>query len=194
VTRQLRVSAGGISLVSARASSEHGRVLTPTYCACAAVTAQPKRKRTCRHQDGLFWMLRCGRYGVVGLDLHQLGRISLRDFIAGRADASQERATERPDNCEPTVIPGNSSAPMTTIEDLIAEYETPEQTAYAARWTAEFNAKPCKYDSVRECYVHGYLPRRPCGHVCCGVPCQKCNRPLTGRQRTRMRWRRQGRR
>ncbi len=80
-----------------------------------------------------------------------------------------------------------------TIEDILAEYETPEQVAYNAQRTAEYNAKPCRY-SARECYVHGYRICRPCGHVCYDVPCSKCNRPLTGRQRTRVRWRRKGRR
>jgi len=82
----------------------------------------------------------------------------------------------------------------TTIEDLLAELNTPEALISMERSRAEFNAKPCRYDSVRECWEHGYLPRRPCGHVCYGVPCSRCNRPITGRQRTRMRWRRQGRR
>jgi hypothetical protein len=90
---------------------------------------------------------------------------------------------------------------MSTTEDLLADLlaeETPEMRAHHARQMAEYNVMPCRYDSVRECYVHGYLPRRPCGHTCYGAfykkPCPQCNRPLTGRRRTRKRWRRQGRR
>lgn len=86
----------------------------------------------------------------------------------------------------------------TSINDLLAEWDTPEERALMAKSNAEFNAKPCRYDSVRECWEHGYFPRRPCGHSCYGAfykeRCPQCNRPLTGRQRTRKRWRRQGRR
>lgn len=83
---------------------------------------------------------------------------------------------------------------MPTINELLAEYDSPEERARQAEAWAAFIAKPCRYDRVRECYVHGYLPRRPCGHVCMGIPCATCARPPTGRQRTRARWRRQGRR
>ena len=86
------------------------------------------------------------------------------------------------------------------MDDLLAEFiqnETPETRVRDAKRHAEYNARPCKYDSVRECYVHGYLPRRPCGHSCYGAfykeQCPQC-KPMTGRQRTRKRWRRQGRR
>lgn len=84
-----------------------------------------------------------------------------------------------------------------TINELLAEWDTPEQRALQEKSIAEYNAKPCKYGKWdRECWVHGYFPRRKCGHDnrCCDVPCVQCSRPLTGRQRTRARWRRQGRR
>lgn len=88
-----------------------------------------------------------------------------------------------------------------SINELLAEFakdETPETRARDAERHAEYNARACRYDSTHECYVHGYLPLRPCGHSCYGAffkeRCPQCNRPPTGRQRTRKRWRRQGRR
>lgn len=89
-----------------------------------------------------------------------------------------------------------------SINELFAEFakdETPETRARDAERHAEYNALACRYDSTHECYVHGYLPLRPCGHSCYGAffeeRCPRCNRlPATGRQRTRKRWRRQGRR
>lgn len=50
-----------------------------------------------------------------------------------------------------------------------AKDETPETRARDAERAAEYNARACSYDSTRECYVHGYLPRRPCGHSCYGA-------------------------
>jgi hypothetical protein len=76
---------------------------------------------------------------------------------------------------------------------MLAEWDTPEERERQAQYRVQYNAKPCRYDSVRECYVHGYYPRRPCGHTCFDVPCARCNRPLTGRQRTRRLWRKRGR-
>jgi hypothetical protein len=64
---------------------------------------------------------------------------------------------------------------MQTIEELLAEWDTPEERERMARSHAEYNAKPCKYDSVGECYVHGYFPPRPCGHTCFDVPCVTCS-------------------
>ena len=85
-----------------------------------------------------------------------------------------------------------------SINELLVEFakgETPETRARDAERAAEYNARACSYDSTRECYVHGYLPRRPCGHSCYGAfykeQCLQC-KLLTGRQRKR--WRRQGRR
>lgn len=83
---------------------------------------------------------------------------------------------------------------MTTIDELLAIEETSEECAHREKWTAEYEAKPCKYDSTGECWTHGFLPRRPCGHVCYGIKCRRCSKPLTGRQRTRRRWARTGRR
>ena len=67
-----------------------------------------------------------------------------------------------------------------TINEMLAEWDaedTPERRAEQARQIAEYNAKPCKYDSVNECYVHGYYPPRPCGHTCMEVPCTACGLP-----------------
>jgi hypothetical protein len=84
---------------------------------------------------------------------------------------------------------------MNSFDAMLAEWDTPEERVRQAQQLAEYNAQPCRYGRWdRECYVHGYLPRRPCGHCCTDVPCAICNRPLTGRQRTRRRWGRRGRR
>ena len=70
-----------------------------------------------------------------------------------------------------------------TIAELLAEFvkdETPETLARNAERDAKYDALPCGYDSVRECYVHGYLPARPCGHSCYGAffheQCPQCHR------------------
>lgn len=63
---------------------------------------------------------------------------------------------------------------MTTIDELLASEETPEERAHRKQWAAEYEAKPCKYDSMCECWMYGFLPRRPCGHVCYGIRCQRC--------------------
>lgn len=82
---------------------------------------------------------------------------------------------------------------MNSIDEMLAEWDTPEERDRQARSIAEWNAKPCRF-YMGECSIHGYLPRRPCGHCCHDVPCVICNRPLTGRQRTRRLWRKRGRR
>ncbi len=81
-----------------------------------------------------------------------------------------------------------------TINEMIAAWDTPEERARQKKAKQEYKATPCEFDCVRECYVHGYYPRRPCGHCCRDVPCRTCNPPMTGRRRTRARWRRMGRR
>jgi len=82
-----------------------------------------------------------------------------------------------------------------TIDDILAE-ETPEERAYAKKKHAEYKAALCKFGRHDgECYVHGYMPRR-CEHTCHeAAACAICGpKPMTGRRRTRARWKKQGRR
>lgn len=63
------------------------------------------------------------------------------------------------------------------LEEFMAEFDTPEYREQLRISQTEYNAMPCKYDDVDECYVHGYYPPRPCGHTCMEVPCVACGLP-----------------